>query len=334
MNATPATLIASDLCVDFDSRTGPVRILHHIGFTVAHGQTLGLVGESGCGKSMTALALMRLIPSPGTIAHGSALLQGEDIFAVSEDRMRNLRGSALAMIFQEPMTSLNPVFTVGSQIRETLREHRKLLAGEAREQAVELLRAVYVPDPERRVNAYPHQLSGGMRQRVMIAMALACNPALLIADEPTTALDATVQAQIFDLLHEVQEQRGTSIILVTHDFGAVAEMADRIIVMYAGHSIEEGSVEEIVGDPRHPYTQGLLRCVPSVGQNLGQRKPLAEIPGTVPDLRNLGAGCPFSERCSHVLPKCSSMPPAFVVGPGRMAACWLVEPKAHQIRPS
>ena len=331
MSEVPTTLTASDLCVDFDSRTGPVRILHHVGFAVARGQTLGLVGESGCGKSMTALALMRLIPPPGAITQGTAILEDDDLFAVSEDRMRDLRGSALAMIFQEPMTSLNPVFTIGTQIGETLREHRGLSRNEAREQAVELLRSVYVPDPQRRVNAYPHQLSGGMRQRVMIAIALACNPVLLIADEPTTALDATVQAQIFDLLQEVQEQRGTSIILVTHDFGAVAEMADRIIVMYAGHNVEEGSVEEIIDDPRHPYTQGLLRCVPTVQQGGGARAPLAEIPGTVPDPRRLGTGCSFAERCPRVLPKCASKPPAFVVGPGRTVACWLVDPEAQGV---
>lgn len=334
MTSSSATLTVSDLCVDFDTRTGPVRILHHIGFSVARGQTLGLVGESGCGKSMTALALMRLIPPPGAVTQGTAILEGEDLFAISEENMRDLRGSALAMIFQEPMTSLNPVFTVGGQIGETLREHRGLSRDEAREQAIELLRSVYVPDPEGRVNAYPHQLSGGMRQRVMIAIALACNPALLIADEPTTALDATVQAQIFDLLQEVQEERGTSIILVTHDFGAVAEMADRIIVMYAGHNVEEGSVEEVVDDPRHPYTQGLLRCVPSIGQENGKRTPLAEIPGTVPDPRFLGTACPFSDRCPSALPKCSSKPPAFVIGSGRKVACWLLDPEADNVLPS
>jgi peptide/nickel transport system ATP-binding protein len=313
------------LTVDFDVRGGTVNVLAGIDFGLGRGETLGVIGESGCGKSMTALALLRMVPSPpGRISGGRIVLNGVDLLQLSQKRMRALRGRDISMIFQEPMTSLNPVYSVGDQIQETLREHRQLTRSEAFEQAVELLRTVQIPAPERRISEYPHQLSGGMRQRVMIAMALACDPKVLVADEPTTALDVTVQAQIFDLLKEIQTRSGTSIILITHDFGAVTEMADRVIVMYAGHKVEEGPLAEIRQRPRHPYTQGLLRSMPEIKTgDRGFREPLPEIPGSVPDLINRQPGCPFGPRCAHAMRDCLEMPPTFELGAGRSVKCWL-----------
>jgi peptide/nickel transport system ATP-binding protein len=326
--ASEAVLQVQDLTVDFDVRGRVVNILAGVSFELQRGQTLGIIGESGCGKSMTALALLRMVPSPpGRISGGRVLLEGEDLLQASKKRISSIRGKDVAMIFQEPMTSLNPVYTVGNQIVETIRRHRQISRRDALEQGIDLLRTVQIPAPERRIHEYPHQLSGGMRQRVMIAMSLACDPKVLIADEPTTALDVTVQAQIFDLLKEIQATKGTSIILITHDFGAVREMADRVLVMYAGHKIEEGSLEEIRTDAQHPYTRGLLRSMPQIRTRPDQvRQPLPEIPGSVPDLINRQEGCPFGPRCSHAAPVCMEMPGSIGLGPGRTVKCWLAHP--------
>ena len=321
-------LQVDDLRVEFRTSKGAATVLNGVNFSLKAGETLCVVGESGCGKSMTALALLRLIPSPpGRIVSGSALFGDEDLFQVSEARMREVRGNRISMIFQEPMTSLNPVYTVGEQIAEALRLHRNMSRAQARAQALELLRSVGIPAPERRLDNYPHQLSGGMRQRVMIAMALACEPDILIADEPTTALDVTVQAQIFELLRDLQRDKGTAIVLITHDMGAVAEMADRVMVMYAGRVIEEGLVDEVLHQPRHPYTQGLIACLPELGtaHTSDEREPLAEIPGVVPSIWELGQGCAFAQRCHAATPHCErSVPPLVGVGADHQAACWLI----------
>jgi peptide/nickel transport system ATP-binding protein len=287
---------------------------------------------------MTALALLRLIPSPpGRISGGQILLQGENLLEASEARLREVRGNRISMIFQEPMTSLNPVFTVGDQISESLRLHAGMNAEQARARSIEMLRQVGIPAPEQRIDEYPHQLSGGMRQRVMIAMALACRPDLLIADEPTTALDVTVQAQIFDLLRELQADKGTAILLITHDMGAVAEMADRVIVMYAGRVVEQGSASEVLYRPHHPYTQGLIDCLPDLGTSqIEGREDLAEIPGMVPSIWELGTGCAFSERCPYATPRSAcEMPPMIDAGGTHGAACWLLDdPHGQANRPA
>lgn len=327
--ADDPVLRVEDLSVDFDVRGRSVNILAGVNFDLNRGETLGIIGESGCGKSMTALALLQMIPSPpGRISAGRVLLDGEDLLKVNKKRMNSIRGQDLSMIFQEPMTSLNPVYTVGNQISETIRRHKAVSRDDAIEQSVELLRTVQIPAPERRIDEYPHQLSGGMRQRVMIAMSLACDPKVLIADEPTTALDVTVQAQIFDLLKEIQQKRGTSIILITHDFGAIREMADRVLVMYAGHKIEEGSLAQISKSPQHPYTQGLLRSMPQIrtdSTGTGVRERLPEIPGSVPDLINRQAGCPFGPRCAQAMPACMEMPGVVDLGVNRSVKCWLAQ---------
>ncbi|TAL89366.1 MAG: ABC transporter ATP-binding protein [Candidimonas sp.] len=325
-----AALEVDGLCVEFSMRGKQVSVLSDVSLSIRHGQTLAIVGESGCGKSMTALAIMRLIPSPpGRISAGRILFNGENLIQASERRIREIRGRDISMIFQEPMTSLNPVYTIGNQIAETIRRHQKGSSADVREQVLDLLRLVQIPAPERRIDEYPHQLSGGMRQRIMIAIALACEPAILIADEPTTALDVTVQAQIFDLLKDIQAKRRTSMVLITHDFGVVAEMADRVVVMYAGRKIEEGSVEEVINDPRHPYTRGLLRCMPQIKlDSILAAKPLAEIPGTVPDLLVQPRGCPFAPRCPSVMAKCIEMPPSVQLGEQRSARCWLAHEPA------
>lgn len=320
-------LNVENLCVDFTIKRKQVHILSDINFTLRRGETLGIIGESGCGKSMTALALLHMVPSPpGWISAGRVVLNGEDLVQATEKRMRTIRGGEISMIFQEPMTSLNPVYTIGNQIAEAIRRHKDVRRAEAWKEAIDLLGIVHIPSPERRVHEYPHQLSGGMRQRVMIAMSLACEPKVLIADEPTTALDVTVQAQIFDLLKEIQNDRGTCIILITHDFGAVAEMADRVLVMYAGHTIEEGSLDEIADSAHHPYTKGLLRSMPEIDDDPDDvRKPLPEIPGTVPDLLRGLEGCPFAPRCSFAMSKCRELPPYFDLGNGRFVKCWLAQ---------
>ena len=320
------------LCVDFTVRKRQVRVLSDISFTVGRGETLGIIGESGCGKSMTALALLRMIPSPpGRITAGRVLLHGEDLIQVSERRIRGIRGGEISMIFQEPMTSLNPVYTIGNQIAETIRRHKGIGRAAAWKEAADLLDMVHIPAPERRVGEYPHQLSGGMRQRVMIAMALACEPTVLLADEPTTALDVTVQAQIFDLLREIQDAHGTCIVLITHDFGAVSEMADRVLVMYAGHKVEEGTLDEISDEPRHPYTQGLLRSMPEIVDDPADtRVRLPEIPGTVPDLLRGLQGCPFAPRCPSAMSKCRELPDYTRLGDHRSVKCWLASDGAAE----
>ncbi|MBM3354065.1 MAG: ABC transporter ATP-binding protein [Betaproteobacteria bacterium] len=322
-------LEVQDLQVEFDTWDGRVRVIESLSFALAAGETLCIVGESGCGKSMTALAIMGLVPQPtGHITAGSVRLAGEDLVRASPARMQAVRGNEISMIFQEPMTSLNPVYPVGEQIAEAVRLHKGLDRDAARSRAVEMLRAVHIPEPERRVDEYPHQFSGGMRQRVMIAIALACEPKILIADEPTTALDVTVQAQIFELLVELRETRGTAIVFITHDVGAVAEMADRVIVMYAGRKVEEGGVEDILERPAHPYTRGLLACRPTlVLGDPGARSELAEIPGVVPPLHQLGAGCAFAPRCAQALQRCGvAAPPETRLADGHAAACWLLAP--------
>ncbi|TPG20248.1 ABC transporter ATP-binding protein [Variovorax guangxiensis] len=324
-------LKVENLQVEFRTRRGAALVLNGVDFELHAGETLCVVGESGCGKSMTALALLGLISMPpGRVKEGRILFQGEDLLKASQARLREVRGNRISMIFQEPMTSLNPVFTVGDQIAESLRLHRGLDKQAARDSAIDMLRQVGIPAPERRVDEYPHQLSGGMRQRVMIAIALACQPDVLIADEPTTALDVTVQAQIFDLLRALQRDKGTAIVLITHDMGAVAEMADRVIVMYAGRVIEQGTTDQVIGDPQHPYTRGLIACLPELGSSqLGARVELQEIAGVVPSIWELGSGCAFRERCPHAHDRCDQLPPLFSAhGSRHAAACWLLEAPA------
>ena len=319
-------LSVKDLVVEFETRAGIVRVLDQISFDVKSGEILGIVGESGCGKSMTALSLMGLVPSPpGNIASGSITMDDQDLLALTDEQLRHIRGSEISMIFQEPMSSLNPVFTVGEQIAEAVRLHDKASPKAAMDRAIEMLRAVDIPEPESRAAAYPHQLSGGMRQRVMIAIGLACRPRLLIADEPTTALDATVQAQIFDLLKHLQKETGTAIILITHDMGAIAELADRVAVMYAGRIVEQGPVEAVLTQPRHPYTRGLIDCVPHLEPEPPlKRKRLMEIAGVVPSLSELGIGCAFAPRCSEAIARCGQFKPELVgTEANHLTACHL-----------
>ena len=313
------------LGVEFRTRRGVARVLEDVSFNLPRGGTLGLVGESGCGKSITALAAMRLIPTPpGRITGGKVLLEGQDLLALPEPQMRAVRGNRISMIFQEPMTSLNPAYTVGDQIGEAVRLHQGASKRAALERATEMLAAVGIPSPTQRVHEYPHQFSGGMRQRVMIAMALACKPDVLIADEPTTALDVTVQAQIFDLISDLRERTGTAVVLITHDMGAIAEMADRVAVMYAGRIVEEGAVAEVLQAPLHPYTQGLIACAPG-RRATAPGEPLLEIPGTVPSLLERRGGCSFAARCPQVQPRCHERLPAETVWAGgqRRVLCWL-----------
>jgi peptide/nickel transport system ATP-binding protein len=318
-------LDVQNLTVTFDLQAGTrITVLNDVSLSVAKGETLGVVGESGCGKSTLALAIMRLVKPPtGRIGAGQILLDGVDLVACSEKEMRQRRGVDLGMIFQEPLTSLNPVYSVGEQIAEVLRRHKNMTRAEARTRAVDILRMLKLPDPQEKLGAFPHELSGGMRQRVMIAIALACEPKLMIADEPTTALDVTVQAQIFDLLKDIRPP-SSAMILITHDFGAVAEMADRVVVMYAGHCIEQGTVREIITSPVHPYTQGLLACVPDIADDtVHDRGALPEVAGTVPSLTSLPPGCPFAPRCEKAFAKCREMPPTTPLGAGRSVKCWL-----------
>ena len=322
---TDPLLSIKNLTVVFKTRLGEVPVIDDVSFSIAPGEILGIVGESGCGKTMTSLAIMRLMPEQGKVTSGSIRLSGEDLVVASEARMRGLRGNEISMVFQEPMTSLNPVFSVGEQIAEVLKAHQGLSKIEARDHAVELLESVKIPLPSRRANDYPHQLSGGMRQRVMIAIALACKPKVLIADEPTTALDVTVQAHIFELLHELRDQTGTSIILITHDMASVAEMAERVMVMYAGRKVEEGPVEEILTNPLHPYTQGLIRCVPHLMEKISpERQDLHEIPGIVPPISHFGRNeCMFAPRCSFVEDRCLNQRPLDSKRASEhLTACW------------
>ena len=321
-------LEVENLCIDFALKGGAVRVLDDIGFSLKRGERMGLVGESGCGKSMTALALMGLLPDVARIAAGRILFRGEDLAQASPARLRALRGNDISMIFQEPMSSLNPVFTIGAQIGEILRRHRNLSASAARRRAVELLDAVKIPEPARRVDDYPFQLSGGQCQRVMIAMALACEPELLIADEPTTALDVTVQAQIFDLLYDLSEDSGTAIILISHDMGAVATMTRRLMVMYAGRKVEEGEGAEVIAHPAHPYTDRLIHCVPHIQADAAALPDeLPEIPGIVPPLGEFGRdACLFAPRCHRATEQCRrARPPPRALRGSHSAACWNME---------
>jgi peptide/nickel transport system ATP-binding protein len=319
-------LEVSDLRTWFYTRDGVVRAVDGVSLRVMPGETLAIVGESGCGKSVTALSILRLVPSPpGRISAGAIRFAGRDLLMLSEAAMRDVRGNDISMIFQEPMTSLNPVLTIGRQIAETLTLHQGLDKRAALRRAVEMLRLVHIPEPERRITQYPHQLSGGMRQRVMIAMALACNPKLLIADEPTTALDVTIQAQILDLMRELKAKIDAAIVLITHDLGVVAEMAQRVVVMYAGRKAEEAPVGLLFRRPLHPYTKGLLASVPRLGATLqpDHAARLAEIPGTVPSLREPIPGCAFAARCGFATDTCRrAIPPLEEKETGHFAACF------------
>ncbi|HET6699569.1 MAG TPA: ABC transporter ATP-binding protein [Nocardioidaceae bacterium] len=317
-----ARLEIADLKVRFDTDEGQVLAVNGVSFSVAPGEVVALVGESGCGKSMTAMATMGLLPATAT-ATGSVRLEGRELSGLPAKQMRAVRGREISMIFQEPMTSLNPVFTVGYQISEVLRRHERLSRAEARRRAVELLDLVRIPAPEQRIDEYPHQMSGGMRQRVMIAMAVACNPKVLLADEPSTALDVTIQAQILDIMRDLRQRLGTSIVMITHDLGVVADIADRVVVMYAGHVVETGTVDQLFAAPQHPYTVGLLGSVPRPDLALADAQTrLAEIPGIVPTLRGEPDACVFAPRCPRADEPClTRMPPLTELGDGQEAAC-------------
>jgi peptide/nickel transport system ATP-binding protein len=318
-----ALLDVENLQTHFRTPDGIVRAVDGVSFAVGRGETVAVVGESGSGKSVMANSILRLIPQPPGKIAGRIRFEGEDLLALSERAMRNIRGNRISMVFQEPMTSLNPVLTVGRQIAEPLRLHQRLGGREVARRAVEMLSLVGIAEPHRRASEYPHQLSGGMRQRVMIAIALACNPQLLIADEPTTALDVTIQAQILDLMSDLKRRVGAAIIIITHDLGVVAEIAERVIVMYAGRKVEEAKVGDLFRTPRHPYTQGLLAAVPRLGSSLaGAEARLAEIPGTVPSLKARVAGCVFASRCTMARDVCRQVAPALEEkAAGHFAAC-------------
>jgi peptide/nickel transport system ATP-binding protein len=326
--AGDALLRVENLQTFFYTRHGMVRAVDGVSFTLKPHETLAIVGESGCGKSVMALSLMRLVPDPpGRIVGGSVELAGTDLLALDEAAMREVRGKDISMIFQEPMTSLNPVMNIGRQIAEVLVLHEKLSRSAALAKAVQMLRLVHIPEPAQRAREYPHQLSGGMRQRAMIAMALACNPQVLIADEPTTALDVTIQAQILDIILELQRKLGTAVILITHDLGVVAETAQRVIVMYAGRKVEEAPVDELFARPQHPYTRGLMASIPRLGLLRGEEEPegapLQEIPGVVPPLTDLPPGCAFAPRCAFAVERCrAEFPPYEEKAPEHWAACW------------
>lgn len=320
INQFEKILEVKNLQTSFFTDRGEIKAVENINFNLYKGKTVGIVGESGCGKSVTSLSIMRLIPNPpGKIMGGEILYKGKDLLKVNMEEMRKIRGNEISMIFQEPMTSLNPVFTIGNQLVEAILLHQDLSKGEAINKAVEMLKLVGIPAPEKRVKDYPHQLSGGMRQRVMIAMALSCNPQILIADEPTTALDVTIQAQILDLLRDLQQKVGLSLMLITHDLGVVAEMAHEVVVMYAGKVVERAPVKEIFASPKHPYTQGLLNSIPVLNKDpTGKVKKtrLEPIPGIVPSLLDLPKGCRFQERCKYVVDACRGVEPELRTLPG------------------
>ncbi|KPK85695.1 MAG: peptide ABC transporter ATP-binding protein [Deltaproteobacteria bacterium SM23_61] len=312
----------------FFTDEGVAKAVDGVDLELKEGGTLGVVGESGCGKSVTALSVMRLIPDPpGKITQGEIFFGGTNLLKLSEAEMRKIRGRSISMIFQEPMTSLNPVFQIGDQISEVLRLHEGLPRKEAWDRSVEMLKLVGIPSPERRVQEYPHQLSGGMRQRAMIAMALACSPKLMIADEPTTALDVTIQAQILELMNRLQKDKGMSVILITHNLGVIAETAEKVAVMYAGRVVEYAEVKPIFGNPMHPYTQGLLKSIPRLDEEHARKARLEAIPGLVPSLLELPPGCKFSNRCKYVFEKCMEEPQLTGAAPGHMVRCWLHEKK-------
>jgi len=321
VRADPQMLLQlQDIRTYFPTQDGIVKAVDGVSLSIRHGETLGVVGESGCGKSITALSIMRLIERPGRVVSGSIRLGDRDLLELSDDEMRDVRGKTIAMIFQEPMTSLNPVFTCGSQIAEAVALHEGVSGREAAARAVEMLAQVGIPDPKRRADEYPHQLSGGMRQRVMIAMALSANPELLIADEPTTALDVTIQAQILELMKALRERNRMAIMLITHDLGVIAEMADDVVVMYAGKVVEASDVITVFEQPHHPYSKGLLASIPRLGQ---KRQRLEVIKGVVPNPLNLPTGCLFKRRCPYAMPVCDTPPPFQEVASGHVSRCWL-----------
>ena len=325
-------LSVANLRTGFHTHGGVIRAVDGVDFTIEKGGTLGVVGESGSGKSVTALSIMRLIDLPGRVESSSSILfEGRELAALDEEEMATIRGNEISMIFQEPMTSLNPVFTVGDQIAEAVRLHQHVGKSEADKRAVEMMRLVGIPSAEKRVRDYPHQMSGGMRQRVMIGMALSCNPKLLIADEPTTALDVTVQAQILELMKELRERLGMAILLITHDLGVVAEMVDEVAVMYGGRIVERGPVKEIFANPQHPYTEALLRSIPLLGMRY--TTPLKAIRGMVPSPLDWPPGCRFAPRCDYAFERCAEeLPPLFEVG-AQESACWLCETGPRAIQP-
>jgi oligopeptide/dipeptide ABC transporter ATP-binding protein len=325
--SAPTVLQVEDLQTHFFTAVGQVRAVDGVSYSLKAGETLGVVGESGCGKSVTALSILRLVASPpGRIVGGAVRFQGRNLLELDDAEMERIRGNEISMIFQEPMTSLNPLYTVGKQIAEAVALHQGLSRKDSWDRAVEMLRRVSIPESEKRAHAYPHQMSGGMRQRVMIAMALSCNPKVLIADEPTTALDVTIQAQILDLMRELQETTGAAIILITHDMGVVAENADRVVVMYAGRKVEEASAAALFDNPGHPYTRGLLGSIPQLdvaASRNGTRPRLNEIKGMVPSLFNLPPGCSFAPRCAFATEQCTRLVPALAEQrPGHFVACW------------
>jgi peptide/nickel transport system ATP-binding protein len=324
VSMNPVLLQVEDLRTYFYADRGVAKAVDGVSFTVSSGEVVAIVGESGCGKSVTALSILRLIPDPpGRIVSGRVIFKGQNLITMTDTDIENIRGNDIAMVFQEPMTSLNPVFRVGEQIAEVLQRHRHLSRQEALHQTVEGLRRVGIPSPELRVRDYPHQMSGGMRQRVMIAMALACEPSLIIADEPTTAVDVTIQAQVLDLMRQLQKESGVSVLLITHDLGVVAEMAQQVLVMYAGRVLEKASVMDLFDRPLHPYTQGLMHSIPALALAHGRRR-LAAIPGVVPSLYELPSGCKFSDRCPQVFDRCQSEPDLIGMN-GHQVRCWLYD---------
>ncbi len=321
MSQSEPILEIKDLCVEFQTVEGTVHAVDHLNYTLHKGEKLGIVGESGSGKSVSSLGMMQLIPNPpGRITGGEILYHGKDLVKASEKEMQKIRGNEISMIFQEPMTSLNPIIKCGKQIAESLRLHRGMKKKEAMEEAVRMMRAVGIANPEVRAHEYPHQMSGGMRQRVMIAMALACQPQILIADEPTTALDVTIQAQILDLIRELNESMGTSVVFITHDLGVVSELCDTVIVMYTGHIVEQAPVKELFENPKHPYTRGLLNAIPRITK---ERNPLETIEGMVPNPNERIEGCSFSPRCPYATDQCrKAEPPMTELPDGRLVRCW------------
>lgn len=323
-------LEVKNLEVSFDTYAGEVHAVRGVTFNVANGEVLAIVGESGCGKSVTAQTIMKLNPMPpARIKEGTIMLDGKDIVAASEKEMQSIRGSVVSMIFQDPMTSLNPTMPIGKQLTEAIIKHQKISKEEAKKEAIRLLKLVQIPNPEQRIKQYPHEFSGGMRQRAMIAMALSCNPKLLIADEPTTALDVTIQAQIMDLMANLKKELGTSIILITHDLGVVANLADNVAVMYAGKIVEKGSADDIFYNPSHPYTTGLLDSLPRVDSD--RSKQLQAIDGTPPDLFAPPKGCEFADRCKYCMNICKEyVPPLFEVSNNHFSACWMLHPECDR----
>ncbi len=323
-------LDVKDLYTSFYTHLGEVQAIRGVSFHLDKGEALGIVGESGSGKSVTSLSVMKLLQYPGKVKAGQIMFKGEDLVAKTNKEMMSIRGDQIAMIFQDPMTSLNPVYTIGNQIMEAVIKHQGLSKSEAREKAIEMLRLVGIPSPDQRVDNYPHEFSGGMRQRAMIAIALSCQPDLLIADEPTTALDVTIQAQILELLKELKTKVNTAIILITHDLGVVADVCSRIVVMYGGLIMEEGTAEDIFYNPRHPYTMGLIKSIPRL--DLNEKHRLIPIPGTPPDLLNPPMGCPFASRCPYAMNVCVKEAPKFYSAvEGHRAACWLMDPEAPKV---